>query len=437
MKKLLLFLSIFTLWSGNAFAGSFPDVAEDHLNYEAIEFLEDRAVINGYGDGTFGADNLVQRSEAIKIIDEAFAVKKDGEYGEKFPDVTSTDWFFKYVMAGEAASIINGYDDGKFRPQEKVNMAETLKMVVLASGVDLPEVSENVFLDVSPEDWFAAHALYVRNKNIVLSDEYGNMHPGQAMSRAAFAEIIYRMLVVLEADGKPFPLDKNWAYYEGGGLPFRMKYNDKQWQITENKNEVVFLRPDKELVQSSAVRVYPNSAVVRAYLDENDFELSKNQYFNNVKKAFSDATQTEFQISGFSALEILYPKERIVDWYIYLDGFDVLVFYTEYGSGGIGYQLQQTIKAMLSTLAYKSVDKEPKKDYSAVLSNIFKNLLVEGKGQEMLDLIPDETIIETDAIGVGTGPVDYYYSVEMGYTFKYERSVDVILDTREGQTTAF
>ena len=56
---------------------------------------------------------------------------------------------------------------------------------------------------------------------------------------------------------------------------------------------------------------------------------------------------------------------------------------------------------------------------------------------ETLDMLPDKTIISTDTIGVGTGPVDYYYSEGLDYTFKYERFADVILDSREGKTSAF
>jgi hypothetical protein len=145
---------------------------------------------------------------------------------------------------------------------------------------------------------------------------------------------------------------------------------------------------------------------------------------------------TEFELDGLDALEILYPDDRTVDWYVYLETGDILVVYTEFGNGALGYQLTQYIKAMLTTFKYRAIDSE-EVDYSELLSEIFENVLVENTGMEMLDKLPDKLIIETDAIGVGTGPVDYYYSEGVDYTFKYERADDVILDTREGQTTAF
>jgi len=72
-----------------------------------------------------------------------------------------------------------------------------------------------------------------------------------------------------------------------------------------------------------------------------------------------------------------------------------------------------------------------------VLENIFKLMLVEGKGMEALNTLPDKKIIDTDTIGVGTGAVDYYYSEAVNHTFKYERQNDVILDKRASETSAF
>ena len=144
----------------------------------------------------------------------------------------------------------------------------------------------------------------------------------------------------------------------------------------------------------------------------------------------------EFNVSGLRALEILYADDRIVDWYIFLEDSTVLVVYTEFGNGTLGYQLMQYIKSMLSTLEYSSIGGQGI-DYTQLMSEVFENVLVENTGMAMLDKFSDKVIIETDTIGVGTGPVDYYYSEAAGYTFKYERAADVILDTREGETTAF
>lgn len=439
MKKLLLFFVLFTLMSGSAYAtGSFPDVPADHANYKAIEFLDDQSIINGYPDGTFGPDNLVNRAEALKMIVEAFKVAHGDSYSAEFPDVKAGTWFFDYVMGARTAEIVNGYPDGTFKPGDTVNMAESLKMMVLASDRVLPEeMGELFFSDVQLDYWYAPYLYYARNYNMVFSDDYGAVHADQAMTRAAFAELLYRLIMVIDSKEKPFPIESNWNYYESSKLPFKMKFDSKDWEIIAKEDEVILFKPDREFLQFSDARVYPNSGVLRVNLDDNKLELEPSQYFENIRTAFAGAQHKEFKFESFSALEILYPEQRVVDWYIYLDNGDVLVIYTEYGDGILGFQLQQFIKAMLSTLKYVELPDVPKENYSGLMSKVFEHVLVEGKGMEILNMLPNKLIIETDTIGVGTGPVDYYYSDALNYTIKYERASDVILDTREGNTTAF
>ena len=244
------------------------------------------------------------------------------------------------------------------------------------------------------------------------------------------------MATVLEKNGEPFPLDLSWQSYESKFLPFAMKYDDKSWKLFENKESVVFLRPDKQYSQFSPARVYPNSGVTTIMVDNNDGEMVAEQYFTNIKKAFPDAKYKKFKLKELEALEVLQESKRTVDWYIFLKDNDVLVVYTEYGPGPLGFQLQRIMKAMMASFEYREL-KNNTEDYSVLLSTIFEKVLVKGKGMEMLNTLPDKNIIETDTIGVGTGPVDYYYSEKVNYTFKYERTDDVILDSRSGKTTTF
>lgn len=439
MKKLALFLGLFIFNSFVAMAASFPDVGEDYKNYQAIEYLYGKQIIQGYPEGNFGPENLVNRAEAAKIILNAFGISHDGEYEEAFPDVEKGVWYFEYIMGGKAAGLINGYQDGTFKPGETVNLAETLKMVSVAAGVNLPTDLQDVFYtDVKLDAWFAPYFLYARNHNVLLADDYGAVHPDQAMTRAAFAEVVYRLMIVKEKNQSPFPLETQWETYQSGNLPFEIKYDSDYWIAVEKANETVFLKPDSEFMQFSDTRIYPNTGLVKFVLDKNQMEMDSDEYFENIGKAFTGASHKKFTLSGLPAFEVLYPKEKIVDWYIYLDNGDVLVVYTQYGQGILGYQTQQFIKAMLSTLSYREVSGEILSgDTEKMMSKIFENTLVEGAGSAVLDLITDKMIIETDAIGVGTGPVDYYHSASLNYTIKYERDSGTILDSREGKTSAF
>lgn len=428
---------VFNLMTITAFAKSFPDIVEDHANFSAIEYLEANGIIHGYEDGTFRPNNLVNRAEAMKIIVGAFGIEQKADSDVLFPDVKKDQWFFPFVMGGYSAGIVNGYDDGYFRPEDTINLAETLKLVSIASGVELPlSVEADVFLDVPAIEWYAPYALYARDHNVVFSDDFGRISSAMDMTRADFAEVIYRMMIVLENDGEAFSLHDSWPYFESDTLPFKMKYSP-DWQLIDNGDEVVFFKPNEEIFQFSPKRIYANSASVTVSLDKNVSVLDKNSYFANLKTVFSDAETTEFNYLGFPAFEVLYSENRIVDWYLYLNNGEVLAVYTEYGDGILSYQLPRFIQAMLSTLEYQEVAVNSSVVNQELLSEILSNILIKGKGMEMINLLSDKLIIETDTIGVGTGAVDYYYSSALNYTFKYERSDDLILDSRSGKTSSF
>lgn len=258
MKKLLIFPLFSLLFSLPAQAESFPDVAEDYRHAQAIEFLTERGVVEGYPDGNFKPENLVNRAEAMKMITNAFKIADEElEYEAIFPDVQEKDWFFRFVMSAENNEVVDGYPDGKFRPEREVNLAETLKMTLLAGKFEVAEeVKDDLFADVKKDQWFAKYALFARDKNVIFSDDYGNLKADQAMTRGKFAEVIFRLMRVEEAGGKVYPIEENFTWFESDSLPFRMKYDAGRFEVFDRDDEVVFLRPDREFLQFAETRLY-------------------------------------------------------------------------------------------------------------------------------------------------------------------------------------
>lgn len=70
MRHLLLSLSLLLSFPSTALAqdAEFSDLPSDHYAYEAVQFLKAQGIISGYDDGTFRPNNPVNRAEALKII---------------------------------------------------------------------------------------------------------------------------------------------------------------------------------------------------------------------------------------------------------------------------------------------------------------------------------------------------------------------------------
>ena len=53
----------------------------------------------------------------------------DEEYQGLFPDVTADKWYALYVEAAKELGLINGYEDGTFRPEQNITRAEACTIV--------------------------------------------------------------------------------------------------------------------------------------------------------------------------------------------------------------------------------------------------------------------------------------------------------------------
>lgn len=145
MKKKISLAAVFTalflvVFAGSAFA-SFSDVAQDHRYYDAITTLsklesagpvgdgESKTILNGYEDGTFKPDSTITRAEFTKIAVYTLGLQGIKLEPTEFTDVSS-HWARYNIKAAYDSKIINGMGDGTFAPDANVTYDQALKMVV-------------------------------------------------------------------------------------------------------------------------------------------------------------------------------------------------------------------------------------------------------------------------------------------------------------------
>lgn len=123
--------------SGIKAVTGFPDVLRTHDYYVSITYLNEIGVLSGYADGTFKPENPINRAEVLKVILQGAKVAVPEQVADAvFPDVAKDVWFAKYVLQAKTMGIVKGNDkDGTFTPARQVNKAEFLKMLLMANGV--------------------------------------------------------------------------------------------------------------------------------------------------------------------------------------------------------------------------------------------------------------------------------------------------------------
>lgn len=184
-------------------APSFSDVLESHEEYEAVEELKIRGIVEGRPDGTFGPDEPVNRAEAITIVVRAVAnVRNLPSLDECFPDVAGDAWYVKPVCYAFDLSWVGGYPDGTFQPIRTVAKVEYLKILLNAYGVDTTTVEEfraPLSIDVrNPDEWYMPYLSFALMSSMTTADANGHLNPGVALTRGQVALMMHRFLLYRE-----------------------------------------------------------------------------------------------------------------------------------------------------------------------------------------------------------------------------------------------
>jgi len=439
MKNFLRFFTVILTVLGFgtfASAASFADVPENSEHYAAVEYLKSKGVISGYPDGTFQPDKNVNRAETLKILLLGTSTSLESTQSITFPDVQSDDWFYTYVRKAYELKIIEGYPDGKFKPENTINLAESLKVILLSFKAVLSEtVESDPYPDVAKDAWYSKYAKYSKEKVIIEPQDDGNLHGERQMTRAEFAEIVYRLMYIREKNLDSFPLSTNWPVFVHPMDHYSVKY-PFSWLKIQAANHTIFWKQDKGNGQMSFARIFPNSATVYMVVDPNEAKLSLDAYLVKLQYDESAVIQKN-TLNGNPFASIAILANGLQDFYVELPNKTILIVYTQMGNGLLRPLLDDQIRFVMGTVRYNEVNPSSAPTTADFLSEIRKNLLVQGKGKSFLDRMPDAIVIETDSIGIGTGPIDYYFSVLYNVTLKYERNSDTLLAMKDGKTSAF
>jgi S-layer family protein len=109
---------------------SFSDT-KNHKAEDEINKLIDEDVILGYEDGTFKPNDKLNRIEAAIFLYRLIEDEDPKTPTVKpFSDVDRDKWYAGYLSDLKGKGIVDGYGDGEFKPYKEVNYAEFTKMLL-------------------------------------------------------------------------------------------------------------------------------------------------------------------------------------------------------------------------------------------------------------------------------------------------------------------
>jgi hypothetical protein len=174
-----------------------------HWAKDAVNDMGSRMIIEGMGDGQFSPDRHVTRAEFAAMIVRGLGLKPlDG--ATAFSDVRPTDRFASAIHTARHYGLIVGYEDGTFRPNDKITREQA--MTIAAKAMKLtglrdrltgtaPEEALLAFADAADTAVWAKSSLAEAMQAGILSGRNAHtLAPKGYMTRAEAATMIHRLL---------------------------------------------------------------------------------------------------------------------------------------------------------------------------------------------------------------------------------------------------
>lgn len=190
--SLAMVLSCFVAFADET-TGKLTDVTSDSVYYDAVNTLSAMGVIKGYEDGSFKPDRNVTRAEFTAMLMRTLKLGTIGNTSAAdlpFTDIDDNNgdynWAIPNINTAYAKGVINGYDDGTFKPSANVAYEEAVKMIMCTLGY-------TVSVDVTP--WYANYISIAAQKGVTnVASQIGAA--GTPASRACIAQLLYDCLEV-------------------------------------------------------------------------------------------------------------------------------------------------------------------------------------------------------------------------------------------------
>ena len=177
-----------------------------------IQYVIDKKFVEGYGDGDYGYDKNIKRSEITKLLvfangNKELAEKLQGSM-QLYSDVNAEYWANGVISVGSTVPskannlpMLNGYPDGTFKGENDVTYAELAKMLVVL-------VKEDLTADMAKEankNWATQWMTWATQLGIL--DDVNVTNSGAAANRADAFTMLYNALYKM-VEFKRFPTNE-------------------------------------------------------------------------------------------------------------------------------------------------------------------------------------------------------------------------------------
>jgi chitodextrinase len=184
--------------------------------FTIVQYEKDAGIayINGYSDGTFGPERNVTRAEMAAMLSRAFG-SKPKQAGTAFSDINPGHWAKESIDTAAKVGLMQGYPDASFKPDHTITRAEMAAIAARLSG-DKPKATGTSSFADTEGHWAKTAIDDAKKAGILNGYEDGTFRPEAALTRAEAVAIINKLLGMKPlTDSQPKWTDvskQHWAY---------------------------------------------------------------------------------------------------------------------------------------------------------------------------------------------------------------------------------
>ncbi|MBE5040566.1 S-layer homology domain-containing protein [Ructibacterium gallinarum] len=174
----------------------FFDIDECEWAADYIKGVYRRQIMIG-SDGYFRPNDFLTREELVKIILLAKELDIENDADRQFNDVKKEDWFYQYVMTAVKNQIVFGIDKTTFGTGMTVSRQDAAVMLYRAFADNDLNEDENIstFNDSTKiADYAKKAVMWMQKKSIISGFPDNTFRPEDGLTRAQAAKIIFELI---------------------------------------------------------------------------------------------------------------------------------------------------------------------------------------------------------------------------------------------------
>ncbi|RZT21544.1 S-layer homology domain-containing protein [Fictibacillus sp. BK138] len=170
----------------------FTDLNQAPWAVNSILALTSKSIISGYSNGKFGPNDKITRLQAATMISRHLGLDTTNVEDPGFKDITPSTYGYGTIAAVAEIGAITGHPDGTFGPNDSLTRAQMAS--IMERAYDLEGTTTKTFSDVKSGHWAYNSIQKILANGITGGYEDGTFRPEIAITRAEFSSMLDRYI---------------------------------------------------------------------------------------------------------------------------------------------------------------------------------------------------------------------------------------------------